>query len=113
MTGKMDSDNKGQKNLDTAVEHLFKVQCKGRGVRQQPALVQPISVDVTISQISNAELSLSSNCQYLGKEGDDSGRCLAGSQAQSNYTGWCPYCDSLPDSRDYLLQRKSGIRRKD
>ena len=52
-------------------------------MRQQPALVQPISVDVTISQISNAELSLSSNCQYLGKEGDDSGRCLAGSQAQS------------------------------
>lgn len=107
------TDETENKSLDAAVKQVFSVQCKGRGVRQQTALVQPISVDVTISQISNAELSLSSNCQYLGKEGDDSGRCLARIQDQSFcYTGWCPYRGSLPDSLDLLLQRRSGIRRR-
>ncbi|MFH1065228.1 MAG: hypothetical protein V1734_01855 [Nanoarchaeota archaeon] len=94
MTGKMDSDNKGKKNLDTEVEQVFKVQCRGRDREQKEVFVdKPFTAEVRAHQRPGTHLiCLDVTCLY--QCGAHGGECSA--SKKKNDLGHCPYSIDLP-----------------
>lgn len=92
-----------KKNLGTEVEHVFTVQCRGRGPAQSFIFSygEGVSVDVTL-EISGGAFEMANNCRY--RSGAPFVGCLFNAEG---FRGVCPYCGIFPSRFDELMKALS------
>lgn len=83
-----------KKNLDTEVEQVFTVQCKGRDREQKEVFVdKPFTAEVRAHQRPDSSMiCLDVACLYIC--GAHGGECSA--SKKKNDLGHCPYSIDLP-----------------